>query len=99
MPVLGLALGLPYSQPPASEAAPATDPYFSSVTYLVTNEGTNGSTPTPAVVGGTTNGVTIGCYFKGDSTPCTGFYGPVRINNGDGRYTTSFTPSLPLPES
>ena len=41
--------GEPASPPPGG------DPYFANVTYLVTNEGSNGSTPSPAVVGGTIN--------------------------------------------
>ena len=36
-------------------APPSGDPYWANVTYLVTNEGSNGSTPSPAVVGGTIN--------------------------------------------
>lgn len=36
--------------PPASGGG---DPHFASVTYLVNQAGTNGSTPSPAVVGGT----------------------------------------------
>lgn len=59
-----------------------------------------GSTVTNSSTHGTsgTNGVTLGAYFKGDSAFYNGLIGPMRITNGVGRYTTTFTPAA-FPES
>lgn len=48
----------------------STDPYFASVTYLVNQSGTNGSTPSPAVVGGTIT-YTGGAVISTASAPLT----------------------------
>lgn len=50
----------------------------------VTNSSTQGSS--------NTNGVTMGAYFKGDANFFNGLLGPMRITDGVGRYTSSFTP-------
>lgn len=48
-------------------------------------------------VGGSTNGYTIGAYFKGNANTFKGNIGPSRLTKGIGRYTTTFTPpTLPL---
>lgn len=59
-----------------------------------------GSTVTNSSTHGTsgTNGVTLGAYFKGDSSFYNGLIGPMRITKGVGRYTTTFTPAV-FPES
>lgn len=48
--------------------------------------------------GGTTNKVTLGAYFGGDSGFFTGLIGSARVTDGVGRYTSSFTPAV-YPES
>lgn len=54
-----------------------------------------GSTLTNSSAHGSSNsnGVTMGSYFKGDSSFFNGNIGPMRITNGAGRYTSTFTPS------
>lgn len=59
-----------------------------------------GSRTTPTAFGSSgSNGVTLGSYFKGDSSFFNGLIGPFRVTNGVARYTSGpFTPAA-FPES
>lgn len=70
----------------------STDPYFAYVTYLVNQAGTNGSTPSPAIVGGTIT-YTGGASISTASAPLTYTSSLSLDGSGDSAWLASGTGS------